>query len=551
MGVAGSLLLEHLRVFAKGLGPPRQRLVDSRLAAHAVRCGMAYRRRGTSTPPGESLTAAAESLASRLALSTGTRVGEEWQKIAWDFYDRVPELRAAARITGQTCSQVRLNISRISSNGEPIPVTEETDPGHPALKLLAGFAGGQGGQSALLDSLGVQMTVPGETILVGSLDPSDQYIDDFARVQAYSPEQVIVQNRKITVKLDDSSMKGQRTVDEEDPDMPMRAIRIWRPHPAKSYLADSATRAAMQALQEIVLYDQHIEASAISRLISAGFLLVPEGMTLPGLADDDGSLPDSDPFMRFLIKVMSTSIGDRTSAAARVPIALRGEKEDLAAMRHLTLSTPFDEQILALRAAALGRLATAVDMPGELLSGYGALQHWTGALVTQDWVNNYLPGIMTFVCNGLTTGWLYPAMANIDPDLPADVIMWYDTSGIRVRENVGPEAFQAYDRNEINGDSLRRALGYDDGDAPDADQLKKQLLIEMAKKQPLIAPLALVALGYTFSDAEIQSAAAIAQALGKPATDTIAPPAGTVDNAPDVGTEPATGNGAPAGLRAL
>lgn len=838
---------------------------------------MAYRRSRGSVPSGESLTAAAESLAARLALSTGSRVGEAWQREAWDFYDKVPELRAAARITGQTCSQVRLNISRVSENGEPIPLElgpgtpdkPNPDANHPALKLLSQFAGGSGGQSSLLDSLGVMMTVSGESILVGSLDPMDQYSDDFARMQAYSPEQVIIQNGKITVKLDESSMKAQRDVDEADSDI--RAIRIWRPHPAKSWQADSAARAAMTALQEIVLYDQHIEASAISRLISAGLLMMPEGMTLPGLADDDGTLPDADPFMRFLIKVMSTAIGDRQSAAARVPIMIRGEKEDIAAAKFLTFSTPFDDKILELRNAALGRLATSVDMPGELLSGYGALQHWcldeeteiltrrgwlrqedlvigddaytydpmtemaywqpvrdiyrapvvdepmismeskshsslstpnhrwilqdgtwivsdrlrasdkiavqaadaentiakyddefvslvavfasdgdrvnstirqakpskivetrriltglygpadgghatqritgwregscnpssklpqtrfslgadakialwsvmdgdkainrefvmdltvpqcrllldsfvrggdgalycgtyniaqkneqrlealaiaaircgmtvrwssreatgfgtagtvsihcreiratndwtrktevvpytgivwcpvtenhtwlarrngttyftgnTGALVTQDWVNNYLPGIMTFICQSLTTGWLYPALTKINPNLPADVIIWYDTSGIRIRENVGPEAFQAYDRNEINGETLRRALGYDEADAPDASELKRQLLIEMAKKQPAIAPLALAALGYTFSEDELKEAAAISDALGKKGDlATAPPPADATGVEPGGVAEPAPGNGAPTGLRAL
>lgn len=842
---------------------------------------MSYQRRA-STAPGTSLTAAAESLASRLAISTGSRVGEAWQQAAWDFYDAVPELRAAARITGQTMSQVRLNISRIAANGEPVPlelapeIDGKTNPdaSHPALKLLSQFAGGSGGQSSLLDSLGVTMTVTGEAILVGSLNPLDQYADDFARVQSYSPEQVVIQNRQITVKLDESSMKAQRIVNEDDPALPMRAIRVWRPHPRKSWQADSAARAAMSALQEIVLYDQHIEASAISRLISAGLLMIPEGMTLPGLADDDGTLPDADPFMRFLIKVMSTAIGDRTSAAARVPIMLRGEADDIAAAKLLSFSTPFDDKIPELRSAALGRLATSVDMPGELLSGYGALQHWcldeqteilthdrgwinhadliigdtvytydpmtelgywqpvldmyradvvdlpmlsmeskshsslstlnhrwplqdgtwttsdmikmsdklvvqaadtgtvvakyddefvnlvavfasdgdkvnstirqakpskvaetrriltalygpadagtttqkivgwregsylprppgklvqvrfslgaeakfalwsvmdsdktinrefvmaltvpqcrmfldtfvmagdgslydgtynisqknaerldaiaiaaircgmtvrwssrgatgfgtagtvsvhcreqqaandwnreatvvpytgtvwcpvtqnqtwlarrngtvyftgnTGALVTQDWVNNYLPGLMTFICQSITTGWLYPALAEIDPSIPADVIIWYDTSGIRIRENVGPEAFQAYDRNEINGIALRRALGYDDADAPDADELKRQLLIEMAKKQPKIAPLALAALGYTFTEAELQEAAAISDALGTAATvpgDVPTPDATGVE--PGGVAEPAPGNGAPAGLRAL
>src|SRR4051794_12391178 len=93
-----------------------------------------------------SLTAASERLADRLASKAGTQIGEGWQRLALDMYDAVPELRAAARITGQAMSQCRLVIARVT-DGEPAPLdigTEEApgpDVDHPAQKLLERFAG--------------------------------------------------------------------------------------------------------------------------------------------------------------------------------------------------------------------------------------------------------------------------------------------------------------------------------------------------------------------------------------------------------------------------
>lgn len=457
-----------------------------------------------------SLTAAAEKLADRLAISATTRVGEGWQGEAWDMYDDVPEVRTACRITGQAMSQCRLVLARVNSNGEPSPLDDKEAAAHPGTPLLNAFAGGLGGQAAFLDMLGTQLTVPGEGIAVGALDPEEALVsgDDFMRMQLYSPDQVRVVSRQITVRTDES-MQGDRAVNEDEG---LTAIRIWRPHPRRSWQADSAVRSAMTALREIVLYDKHIEATGVSRLISAGLLGVPEGLTLPGLPAENNEDEDVDPFMRFLLRVMATAIADRSSAAARVPILIRGEAEDIAAMKKIDFATPFDAQVPQLRKDAIARFGTAVDMPGELLTGFGSLQHWTGALITDDWKNSYLPGLMQIACWSLTTGWLYKALP---ADTPADVILWYDDSGVRTRENTGPEAQAAFDRRAISAEALRRVLGFDDSDAPDDETLRREIAISLLEKAPALAPLLMPYLGFTFTPEQLQLSTSLSAVVGK------------------------------------
>lgn len=426
------------------------------------------------------------------------------------MYDAVPEVRTACRITGQAMSQCRLVLARVGSNGEPSPLDEKEAAAHPGTPMLNAFAGGLGGQSALLDMLGTMLTVPGEGIAVGALDPEEALVsgDDFQRMQIYSPEQVRVVSKQITVRLDEN-MRVDRPVDEDEG---MTAIRIWRPHPRYTWRSDSAVKSSLTVLREIVLYDQHLEATGMSRLISAGLLAVPEGLTLPGLPAENEQDLDVDPFMRFLLAVMSTAIKDRSSAAARVPILVRGEAEDIAAIKKIDFATPFDAQVPQLRKDAISRFGTAVDMPGELLTGFGALQHWTGALITDDWKNSYLPGLMQTACWALTTGWLYKALPS---ETPADVILWYDDSGVRTRENTGPEAQAAFDRNVISAPALRRVLGFDDTDAPDDESLRKQLALALLAKSPALAPLALPMLGIKLSPDELTQAGEISNAIGK------------------------------------
>lgn len=470
----------------------------------------ASRPRRKTQPPGRSLLAASEKLADRLASKSGTQIGEGWQRFALDMYDAVPELRTAARITGQAMSQCRLVIARVT-DGEPAPLDIGTpekpgpDADHPAQKLLEAFAGGQGGQAAWLDMLGVHLTVTGESISVGSVDTTTPNDHKLAEWGTYSPEQVKAQNNNIVVKTGDT-MQDDIPVNEEETGV--TAIRIWRPHPRYSWQADSAARAALGAMNEIILYDQHIESSAISRLISAGVFAVPDGMTLPGLlAEEDTDDVEVDPFMRFLMQVMSTAIQDRKSAAARVPILIRGDKEDIAAMKHFDFSTPFDDKVLELRNAAINRLAVAVDMPAELLTGLGALQHWTGALVTQDWVNNYLQTLMQLACGSLTSGWLHKALKLNDAGgNHGDIIVWFDSSAVRVRENIGPETQWAWENGLIDDDAARRIFGFDDSDALNPDELKIHMLQRMLVKAPMLAPLVFPLLGFKFTTEQLAEA---------------------------------------------
>lgn len=501
-----------------------------------------------------SLTAAAESLQNRLDRLQGQApdVGEAWQRDAWEMYDKVPELRTAARITGGAMSQCRLVVARVSQSGEPTPLDVGTpeipgkDANHPALELLSGFAGGLGGQSELLDAIGVALTVPGETILVGALDPREALKDDFLRMQAYSSLQVRQVNRTVTIRRDEST-RSDRTIEltRPDPASPdgdtmdvAAAIRIWRPHPRYSWQADSAARAAMTVLQEIALYDEHIAASAVSRLAGAGIFGVPEGMTLPGLAEDDEDAEaDTDPFMQLLMRIMSLALRDRKSAAALVPILVRGTPEDLAALTHLTFSTPFDEKVADMRDRAIARLASAVDMPAEILSGLGSTQGWVGSLISDDWKRTHLQTLMGLACGSLTVGWFYPALvATGNGTVGSDIIVWFDDSSVRTKENTGPEAQAAFDRGAISDRAYRRALGYDEGDAPDplSDEGLQQIALSLLYKAPVLAPLMLPMLGVTLTSEQVTAALDFAAAMKGAAPDAQA--LGTTTLPPETGS---------------
>lgn len=440
------------------------------------------------------IRAAAEPYLERLRTPTGNlgEIGEGWQSTAWDLYDKIPELRAAAMITGRAMGQCRLVLARVAHENEPVPLDVGTveepgpDANHPAVRLLARFAGGMGGQTALLETVGEHLTVAGESVLVGKVDPTTaDPADPFQRMQAYSSDQVRKQGRNIGIQVGESSQQT-RTVNMDDG---YTAIRVWRPHPRFSWRADSAAHASLSVLQQIALYDARIRATSVSRLSGAGLLVVDEDATLPvsTAVQEPGYDGTLDPFLMLLMDVMSMAMRDQDSAAARVPLMIRA-KNPKEAIHHLSFETPFDDKILDLRAADLDRFATAVDMPAEVLKGVGSTTHWTGALITEEWKKSYLPELMGFICDALTSGWLNQALAAAGyGDRPNDVLVWYDDSSVRTRENTGPEAQAAYDRAEISADAYRRALGFNPGDAPTGDDLRIQLFKQLVLKQPALA----------------------------------------------------------------
>lgn len=490
------------------------------------------RRRRANGDSRNAIVAAAEALSERLAKrgGSGGAIGDPLAEEIWNWYDLIPEARTACRITGRAMGQCRLVMARLSSEGEPAPLdfsldengepNNKEDYDHPSRLMLAAFAGGQMGQSELLDAIGVALTATGETILVGALDQENRDTsDDFTRMQAYSTSQVTKMSDKVVIKLDDSRtadrpLAGKSEV-ADDPTA-VTAIRVWRPHPKFNWKPDSALRSAITPLREIAGYDAHIQATLLSRLAGAGILWVPDEIDLPGIPARDASDGEAalDPFLRYLMEVMSLAIKDRDSAAALTPILARAAREDIAAIKHMTFTTPFDAEVATNREKAVGRLGVAVDMPGELLTGYGALQHWSGALVTDDWRGGYMAELMGFACAALTYGWYYPAMvATGHGDMESDVVIWYDDSSVRTRENTGPEVQAAYDRGEISGSTLRRVLGFDESDEPTPEEFVEQIAKTMLLKNPSLAALLMPFFGVEFTPEQFEAAKAIKEIL--------------------------------------
>lgn len=393
--------------------------------------------------------------------------------IGWLFYDRIPELRYIARYVANSVKQATLYVGRVTDNPfNPEPV----GPRHYSNDILSNWAGGRLGQMDLLDRLGLHLTITGDSILVGPEDGSNPPAP-FDRWRVMSTTEIKSRNGRLFYKRPHGA-------DEPLP-RGVSAIRIWRSHPRIWWEADSATRSSYSVLREIDLLDQHVHATAISRLAGAGMLGIPDELTLP-TDEEETEGTSTEKFIATLIEIMSTAIKDRESAAAVVPIILRGPAEYLSAVKHWDFSTQFDERVPELRAVALRRLALGMDVPPEVLLGMSESNHWSAWQTDESTVRMHTAPLMQTICDSITDGWFRPLLETLplsarERDEASSLVIWYDLANLSVRPNVTADAQALYDRFEVNGNMLRLTSGVGTESQPDKLELARQILLHLIR----------------------------------------------------------------------
>lgn len=408
-----------------------------------------------------------------------------WQNQAWAYYDRIGELKSVVRYVSNMLSRFNLYAASQTadpSNPERLPET------HPASIAVKEFAGGFAGQAELLDAIALYLTVTGECIVAGPWDLRSRPPYPFDKWRAYSTEDISSRNGVLYYKK----------INQREERLPntVAAFRAWRPHPRRFWEPDSPTRSALTVLREIDLLDAHVHSSATSRIAGAGLLLLPDEVTIPtGDVDSDGQ--EVDPFVRHLAEVMSIAIKKPSSAAARVPVMLRGPAEALKELRQLTFDTPFDERVPELRLSALRRLGLSMDIPPEILTGTAESNSWGAWQIASSAVSMHGIPLAQLISSVLTQGWLRPFLAKqrgVKINNLEDILVWFDASNLRVRPNEAEETTAAFDRFEADADALRLVMGLPAETKPTDEELGRQVLLHLVRTNPSMAGYAVNAL---------------------------------------------------------
>jgi len=387
-----------------------------------------------------------------------------WYSLAWEFYDTIGEYRYAVTWVGNLLSRARLEVWE---DGKP---TKNAD----AIEALQSLFGGEEGQREMLRQLGTHLTVPGDCYIVGE--------DMGEEPDAWS---VVAANR--ISKVGDNWKIGKAVLDN-----PL-VIRIWRPHPQKADAADSPSRAVLPILDEIDGFSKYVKAQLSSRLTGAGVLAIPSEITfgtVRGLLDKDASGAEVatsssgiDAFLREFIDTVSTATVDPADASARVPIILQGPGEFLDKVQHITFWSELDAQAKELRDEAIRRLALGMDMPPEILTGTGEMNHWNSWQVEEASIKSHTEPLLQIITTSLAEAYLRPYLeeaAGMSKEDARKFTFHADTAKIRLRPNRSKEAIELYDLGELSAEAMLRENGFDPADAMGDDERKVWLTKKVA-----------------------------------------------------------------------
>lgn len=420
-----------------------------------------------------------------------TAQGGSATALAWYYWGRFPELRYTTRYISNALSMASLYVGEKQDPGsEPVRLSGS----HPASDLMNSFAGGPTGQSELLDRLGLHLTVVGDSVLMGP-SGSASYQEPFNKWDVWSTEEVSSRNGKIFVRLPYNAK-------EQPIPTGILPVRIWRQHPVYKWDSESPVKGAFSVLEELDILDRHVKASGNSRLSGAGMLGIPEELDLPG-SDLEVDGTDADRFVAFLTDVMSMAIKNPGTAAARVPIILRGPADYIEKIQHFDFSTEFSQAVPDLRMTAIRRIALGMDIPPEILLGNAGTTGWSAWQIDESTLRLHIVPLLRLITSSLTDGWLRPMLEELplskaQKEQIPNLEIGFDISDLKIRQDISGDAQALYDRFEIDSDALRLATGYGPNSIPDDKELAKQILFKLLEGTPEQANYAINALRDNF-----------------------------------------------------
>lgn len=396
-----------------------------------------------------------------------------WQNEGWRLYDITPQLRFVANWVGNSVSRCRLYVAEVGPDGEVAGETEDPD----VAQLASGPLGTGPAKDEALRLLAINLFVPGEGYIVAEAD-ADEGGDD--RWFVVSGQQVRLSGDRIVIR---------RSLLHGGGDMVFRPgidllLRVWTPHPANTDEPDSPTRSAIPDLREIELLRKREYAELDSRLAGAGLLPLPQGIDFPRGPNDPAGIEG---FQAMLQRAMATSLTDRASAEALVPIMFTAPAEFLDKIKQVTFWSELSNQLLPLREAAVKSLAQGLDIPPEILLGQADSNHWTAWQTGEDAITTQIVPVLARIADALTTGYLRTALEQMGFD-PDAYTYAFDTSPLTARPNRTTDALAYHDNLLLSDEAAVVAGAFRDDQMP----TQKERLRRLAEKAAFANPTLLV-----------------------------------------------------------
>lgn len=395
-----------------------------------------------------------------------------------------------------------------ASEEDPEPIGEwRPSKDRRAARVMAAFVGPRGGQAELKRRALLHLSIGGESHLVGTQAVTDAGVPSGIFWEFLSTEELRMDRAGTYTRRRDGSTQEKLSEDTY-------VARLWRSDPGLSDRADSPMRRVLAIAAEVVVLTQMIEGVARSRL-AAGIFFVPTEMSFAPEDDEDTDAGDGDhegddgidDLTGTLLRHLSAPITDRTSAAGLVPLVIRGPAEMSDKIRLIDIARALDTWGQELRKEAIGRLATGLDAPPEILTGKGGLSHWLGANIDSDFIIKHVAPPSSLLADFLTHSYLRPMLEEfeeMDPEEAGRFRVRSDPSKLLSRADEALTARVLHDKTLISDHALVLTSGFDPGDAPSAEETRRRVALELVRINPGVFAKALLPWIPGFEDIDVE-----------------------------------------------
>lgn len=415
---------------------------------------------------------------------------EPWQEQCWYYRNTLGEVRYASEWFANALSRAVMLPARYDDEGTLIPIKSGDE-----VDQLRSILGGLGGSAGSMKSVGEHLFVAGECYLLGRAPVTeDEKISEEDTVwEVVASDTVKKRGTKWTIDYGDGDKYDVKDSDD--------LFRIHKPHPTSKHAADSALRAVLPSLREIELLSLHVLAQVRSRLAGAGILFISNETSFAaptnGGEGTDAVQDGLDPFMKAIADVASIAIADPSNPTAMIPIIARVPSAEVNNQNLVTFWSELDAKTMEMRSDAIRRTALGIDLPPEVLLGTADVNHWGAWQIEESTIKAHIEPALEVIAAALTR-----ILRKVLDD--PTVLVVFDTSALRLRPNRSKEAVELYDRNEINGEALRRETGFSEADEPDDDEREQWYLRKIASgsASPEQVEAALRMLGIDFPETD-------------------------------------------------
>lgn len=425
-----------------------------------------------------------DSVGVKRALNDRERPDLVWQRQAWAYYDLIGEIKHAANLVGSLISRIKIfGGYLVDPEGSPATLSSINDISEDlkeaVRKAMEMLGSGPGGTSGLLRTAALNLFVTGEFYLVQEKAPFGVHEPD--KWTARSIDEVIIPS------VYSSDPIRIRPYESCPPDRWLElqrnafVARIWRSHPRYSHQADSSMLGLLELMDELLLLSKASRSTIKSRL-NSGLLLLPDTLSVSAdTENEDEDAPDGqEEFEEELETAMMTPIADEGSSSAVVPLIIRGTREDIEAIRHISVYRTYDEKHIEQVDKVLERILASLDLPKESISGIGGAKYNTASVIEDSLVRNYLEPLTLMLVDAFTTVYLRPVLRSMgfaEKDI-SRIVVWYDPAAITAKPSRADAADRGLEYGTISKAAWRRAHGFVESDAPTELEIAQDMAVK-------------------------------------------------------------------------